>query len=385
MDKMRMESVDVREKNIEKIAELFPGVITEKLDERQSTSEEKVYKKAINFDMLRQLLSDEEIAGDEAYEFTWVGKKAAMIEANTPIRKTLRPCPEERESVNWNVTENLYIEGDNLEVLKLLQESYLGKIKMIYIDPPYNTGNDFIYNDNFKSNVEDYEDVLGIVDEDDNRLVKNMDTNGRFHSDWCSMMYSRLIIARNLLSSDGIIFMSIDDNELDNLKKISDEIFGESNYEACITWRRRTSQPNDKSKMIAKVAEYILVYAKNSVFLAENKAFHGVSLSDDRKAEYKNPDNDINGAWSTNPWKAAVGRGGSKYQIITPTGRELDETWYGKESTFRELLEAGRVHWTDNGNGYPRIKIYLKDAEKTGQAAINFFTHERYGSNQACK
>lgn len=214
-----MESVDITDQNIDKIASLFPSCITEAKDENGKL------KKAINFDMLRQLLSKDVAEGDEAYEFTWVGKKNAIIEANTPIRKTLRPCKE--ESVNWDTTENLYIEGDNLEVLKLLQESYLGKVKMIYIDPPYNTGNDFIYEDNFKQSSKEYALEAGEISDTGDRLFKNTISNGRFHSDWCSMIYSRLMIARNLLSNDGLIFISIDDNEESQLKFICDEIFGE--------------------------------------------------------------------------------------------------------------------------------------------------------------
>lgn len=374
MEKMRMESVDMTAQNIEKIGKLFPNCITETVDENGNL------KKAINFELLKQMLSNDVFDGDEAYEFTWVGKKASIVEANKPIRKTLRPCKD--ESVDWDNTENLYIEGDNLEVLKLLQESYLGKIKMIYIDPPYNTGNDFIYRDSFKVDFGKYEDDLGIMDDAGNRLFKNVDSNGRFHSDWCSMVYSRLLLARNLLSKDGIIFISIDDNELENLYMICNEVFGESNFESCITWRRRTNQPNDKSKMIAKVSEYILVYAKNSTYLAKSKGFYGVPLTKERKNEYKNPDNDPRGPWSTNPWKAAVGRGGSKYTIITPTGIVYDETWYGTKKTFDLLLSENRVHWTDGGNGYPRVKVYLSDVEREGQAAINFFTPDRYGSNQ---
>ncbi len=200
MDKMRMESVDITAQNVEKIGALFPNCITE------TVGEDGKPKKAVNFELLRQMLSDEVVDGDEAYEFTWVGKKAAIVEANKPIRKTLRPCVE--ESKDWDTTENLYIEGDNLEVLKLLQESYLGKVKMIYIDPPYNTGNDFIYRDDFTQTAEEYEERLNLFDEEDNRLFKNTDSNGRFHSDWCSMMYSRLMLARNLLTDDGIIYIS---------------------------------------------------------------------------------------------------------------------------------------------------------------------------------
>ena len=227
MEKMRMESVDMTKKNIDKIGELFPNCITE------AVSEDGKMKKVINFELLRQMLSDDVIEGDEAYEFTWVGKKAAIVEANKPIRKTLRPCKE--ESVNWDTTENLYIEGDNLEVLKLLQESYLGKVKMIYIDPPYNTGNDFIYQDDFAQTVKEYVAGSGVCDDEGKRLFKNTDSNGRFHSDWCSMIYSRLQLSRNLLSDDGVIFISIDENEITNLRKICDEIFGSGQFIAQIT------------------------------------------------------------------------------------------------------------------------------------------------------
>ena len=216
MDKLKMETPDLTQANIEKLAALFPACVTE------ARGEDGKLKKAVNFELLRQMLSDVVLEGDEAYEFTWVGKKAAIVEANKPIRKTLRPCPA--ESVDWDSTENLYIEGDNLEVLKLLQESYLGKVKMIYIDPPYNTGNDFIYRDGFAQSQEEYIEESGQVDENGDRLFRNTDSNGRFHSDWCSMIYSRLMLAWNLLTDDGVIFISIDDNELTSLIDIGKEI-----------------------------------------------------------------------------------------------------------------------------------------------------------------
>lgn len=254
-----MESLDMTAQNIEKIGALFPNCITETADENGKL------KKAVNFDLLRQMLSGDVVEGDEAYEFTWVGKKAAIVEANRPIRKTLRPCPA--ESVNWNTTENLYIEGDNLEVLKLLQESYLGKVKMIYIDPPYNTGNDFIYGDDFVIDSGEYEEGLGVYDEKTgDRLFKNTDSNGRFHSDWCSMIYSRLMLARNLLTDDGAIFISIDDNELDNLKKICDEVFGASNYVNIVTLNLKNTagaSGGGEDKRLKKNCEYVLIYAKN--------------------------------------------------------------------------------------------------------------------------
>ncbi len=258
MDKMKMESVDMTAQNIEKIGALFPNCITETADKNGKL------KKAINFDMLKQMLSDEVAEGDEAYEFTWVGKKEAIVEANKPIRKTLRPCPE--ESVNWDTTENLYIEGDNLEVLKLLQESYLGKVKMIYIDPPYNTGNDFIYNDDFKMTGEEYADESGEIDEDGNRMFKNTDSNGRFHSDWCSMIYPRLMLARNLLSDDGVIFISIDDNEQANLKEICDEVFGAENFSCllCVKMSHLSGMKmSHKDKKIPKIKEFVYMYVKN--------------------------------------------------------------------------------------------------------------------------
>lgn len=205
--KLPLQTHNLTAQNIDKIAALFPNCITEMLDEEKSTPDRKVYKRGINFELLKQMLSPDVVDGDEAYEFTWVGKKASIVEANKPIRKTLRPCPA--ESKNWDDTENLYIEGDNLEVLKLLQESYLGKIKMIYIDPPYNTGNDFIYADDFMRSQDEENRQMGMYDEDENRLFKNNDSNGRFHSDWCSMMYSRLMLARNLLTDDGVIFISV--------------------------------------------------------------------------------------------------------------------------------------------------------------------------------
>jgi len=249
-----MESLNLTTQNIEKIEKIFPNCIMESVDLNGNP------KKVINFDLLRQMLSPDVIEGDEAYEFTWVGKKAAIIEANKPIRKTLRPCKE--ESKNWDNTENLYIEGDNLEVLKLLQESYLGKVKMIYIDPPYNTGNDYIYRDDFGMTSGTYDDESGVYNDNGDRLFRNNDSNGRFHSDWCSMLYSRLLLSRNLLSEDGVIFISIDGNEEDNLKKICDELFGEDNLLGVIA---NINNPKGRSddKFIATAHEYILVYAKN--------------------------------------------------------------------------------------------------------------------------
>ena len=266
MDKLRMESPDMVAQNIDRIAALFPNCITEMLDEEHSTPEKKVYKRAINFELLKQMLSPDVVDGDEAYEFTWVGKKAAIVEANKPIRKTLRPCVA--ESKDWDNTENLYIEGDNLEVLKLLQESYLGKVKMIYIDPPYNTGNDFIYADDFKMESEEWKVESGEWSEEGDRLFKNTDSNGRFHSDWCSMIYSRLLLARNLLSDDGFIAISIGEEESYNLRKISNEVFGDANFRNILAVRRYDKNLNlqfaENGLVTMNVGlEYILIYSKN--------------------------------------------------------------------------------------------------------------------------
>ena len=253
MRKPKFETPDLTSENIEKIAALFPNCVTEASDGHGGI------KRAINFELLKQMLSPDVVDGDEAYEFTWVGKKAAIVEANKPIRKTLRPCMA--ESKDWDSTENLYIEGDNLEVLKLLQESYLGKVKMIYIDPPYNTGNDFIYADDFKMESEEWKVESGEWSEEGDRLFKNTDTNGRFHSDWCSMIYSRLLLARNLLTDDGVIFISIDDNEVDNLRKICDELFGNTNFIAFLTVIVKTE--GRRYGGFAKTHEQVIVYGKN--------------------------------------------------------------------------------------------------------------------------
>ena len=252
VEKMKFETPDMTAGNVEKIAELFPNCVTEMREENGKV------KRGINFEVLKQMLSSDVVDGDECYEFTWVGKKASIAEANKPIRKTLRPCPE--ESKDWDTTENLYIEGDNLEVLKLLQESYLGKVKMIYIDPPYNTGNDFIYADDFMRSQEEEDEQMGMYDEDENRLFKNTDSTGRFHSNWCSMMYSRLMLARNLLADGGVIFISIDDNEQENLKKLCDEVFGSVNFVGQLIHQR--AKGGGQAKYIVKGHDYILVYAK---------------------------------------------------------------------------------------------------------------------------
>ena len=344
MDKMKFETTDLAAQNIDKIAALFPNCVTEMLDEEHSTPEKKVYKRAVNFELLKQMLSPNVIDGEEAYEFTWVGKKAAIVEANKPIRKTLRPCSE--ESVDWDTTENLYIEGDNLEVLKLIQESYMGKIKIIYIDPPYNTGNDFIYRDSFTIPEEEYEDQVGLFSGDGNKLFKNSDSNGRFHSDWCSMMYSRLILARNVLSSDGLIFISIGSGELDNLIKICDEIFGRSNRAGIVSRQMKTG--NNQGKFFTQNTDYIVVYAKSEA-IAEplkddmseeliEKVYNKVQESGPHKGErYR----------TMGLFQSSLKHGGSTYPIQCPDGEMVITPnglpWRWNEATFKKGLENDEI------------------------------------------
>ena len=378
MDKLRMESPDMTAQNIDRIAALFPNCITEMLDEEHSTQEKKAYKRAVNFELLKQMLSPDVVDGDEAYEFTWVGKKAAIVEANKPIRKTLRPCVA--ESKNWDTTENLYIEGDNLEVLKLLQESYLGKVKMIYIDPPYNTGNDFIYADDFMRSQEEENAQMGMYDEDENRLFKNTDTNGRFHSDWCSMIYSRLMLARNLLAEDGVIFISIDDNEMENLREICNEIFGETNFIGQFIWQRRTSP--DMRKLVSTAHDYIVSYANSIANIS--KAINKVRLSEKDADNYSNPDNDPRGPWASSDFTAQGFRPNQMYEITTPGGARYTppagRCWKNVESEFLKQCEEGRMWFGKDGRGIPRRKTYL--SERDGKNVWTWWPNSEVGHSQ---
>jgi len=342
MNKMKFETTDLTAENVAKIAELFPGVVAEG---------------KVNFDLLRSLLGDE-VFGDESYEFTWVGKRAAIAEAGRPIRKTLRPCV--KESKNWDTTENLYIEGDNLDVLKLLQESYLGKIKMIYIDPPYNTGNDFIYRDDFTQSREEYEDEAGVYDEAGDRLFRNTETNGRFHSDWCSMIYPRLVLARNMLRDDGVIFISIDDNEIVQLRKICDEVYGEENFVACAVWKRRASSAMDQSKASTD-HEYVLCYQKGgfSAFKGTEKDYAG----------YSNPDNDPRGIWTTGDLTIGMNgdmRPNQYYDLVDPkTGNvypaNYNRVWSYAPDSMRKLIEENRVLFPRDTAKRPMLKRFANE------------------------
>ena len=377
-DRMKLESPDLTAQNIDRIAALFPNCITEILDEEHSTPEKKVYKRAVNFELLKQMLSPDVVDGDEAYEFTWVGKKAAIVEANKPIRKTLRPCMA--ESKDWDTTENLYIEGDNLEVLKLLQESYLGKVKMIYIDPPYNTGNDFIYADDFMRSQEEENEQMGMYDEDENRLFKNTDTNGRFHSDWCSMIYSRLLLARNLLTDDGVIFISIDDNEQENLKKCCDEVFGEHNFIAQVIWERAFSPVNLK-KHFSESHDYVLCYAKSLIATACN----GLPRSDEANDRYSNPDNDFRGPWTSGDLSVGPRIESKVYPITTPSGRVIlppsGYCWRLDQQTFERYKAENRIWFGASGDNVPRIKRFLSDV-KQGITPMTIWKYTEVGHSQ---
>ena len=400
MEHMKFKSLDITSNNIEKIAVLFPNCITETVDENGKI------KKAINFELLKQMLSPDVVEGDERYEFTWVGKKAAIVEANKPIRKTLRPVLNDETvptgadsegktycssgSKNWDTTENLYIEGDNLEVLKLLQESYLGKVKMIYIDPPYNTGNDFIYADDFMHSQEEENQQMGMYDEETgDRLFKNTDTNGRFHSDWCSMIYSRLMLARNLLTDDGVIFISIDDNEQENLKKCCDEVFGGQNFVAQLVWERAFS-PKDDARFISNSHDYVLMYAKDITQFVIGR----LPRTEEANARYSNPDNDPRGVWMSSDISVKTYNAECDYPITAPSGRVIEppagRCWSLSKKAFLERLQDNRIWFGPDGNGVPRIKRFLTDLKHDGMAptSIMFFKdvgHSQEGAQEVSK
>jgi adenine-specific DNA-methyltransferase len=368
-DKLDLQSPDLVNQNIQKIAALFPNCITE-------TAEGK----AIDFDLLKQELNHEIVEGSkERYRLEWPGKREAIVTANLPTTKTLRPVPE--ESVNFDTTENLYIEGDNLEVLKLLQESYLGKIKMIYIDPPYNTGNDFVYKDNFAQNTEEFKAESGQTDDLGNRLVANPETSGRYHSDWLTMMYPRLKLARNLLTDNGVIFTSIDDNEVHNLRKICDEVFGEGNFLANVIWEKRFTRSNN-SKTFATLTEHLLCYRKTEE-LSEIKE----PRNEKADSTYSNPDNDIRGVWTSvsyvNP-ATKEQRPNLSYDITNPITGEIvkhpTNAWKFEYSKYLQHKNEDRLYWgQEGGNTYPRLKRFLSEMEG-GMVPVNFWTRQDTGT-----
>lgn len=368
MNKLDMETVNITDENIARIGQLFPNVIVESEN-----------GKSIDFDLLKQELSNEIVEGaKEKYQLTWPGKKEAILNANTPSKNTLRPIRE--KSVDFDNTQNIYIEGDNLEALKILQESYLNKIKCIYIDPPYNTGNDFIYNDKFNKSKEDELAESGQIDEEGNRLVSNNQSNGRFHSDWLSMMYSRLKLARNLLTDDGAIFISIDDNEQTNLKKICDDIFGEINFISTLVWQKNFAPKND-NKYISISTEYILVYSKN-----KEKFNRGLLPREEKHNKgYSNPDNDSRGVWSSGSMLATTFSQSGVFEIISPNGKvnlpPSGRCWRFSKDTINKLIDDNRIWWGSDGNGVPRIKRFLSEMPD-GIVPQNLMLYTDCGSNQ---
>ena len=364
--------------NVEKIAALFPHCVTERLN-KDGKSE-----LAIDFDKLRSELSNEVLEdGEERYQFTWPDKRAASRLANEPTTKTLRPCRE--KSVDFDKTENLYIEGDNLDVLKVLRETYLGKVKMIYIDPPYNTGNDFVYNDDFAQGKDEFEQTSGLFDEEGNQtiapMVRNTEANGRFHTDWLNMIYPRLKVARDLLTDDGVIFISIDDHEQDNLKKICDEVFGEQNFIAQLIWQRAFSPKND-ARFISNSHDYVVMYCRD---INEFKIGR-LPRTEEANARYSNPDNDPRGVWMSSDISVKTYNKECDYPITSPSGRIIEppagRCWSLSRNAFRERLQDNRIWFGPNGDNTPRIKRFLSELRNEGMAPTSILLFKEVGHSQ---
>ena len=372
---LELNSASGTQLNMEALYQIAPSVFTEARDAKTGEIARKV-----NFDALRALLGDAvKEEGGESYQFTWVGKQAAKAEAARPTDKTLRPVVE--DSVDWNNTKNLYIEGDNLEVLKLLQKSYMGGVKMIYIDPPYNTGNDFVYNDDFHRTEIEEDLEAGNVDELGLRYRKNTDSNGKFHSDWCSMIYSRLLVARSLLTEDGVIFISIDDNEVRNLRNICDEVFGESNYISTLVWERAFSPKND-AKYISNSHDYIVMYAKS----IDNFTIGRLPRTEEANARYSNPDNDPRGPWMSSDISVKTYNAACDFPITTPSGRTVEppagRCWSLSAKAFAERLQDNRIWFGPNGDNTPRIKRFLSELKFDGMAPTSILFYKEVGHSQ---
>lgn len=378
MEKLKMQTANKADENFKKLAEMFPNAVTEAKDENGNTV------RAIDKDVLMQEINTKVVEGrEERYQFTWPDKKKSILLANAPINKTLRPCRE--ESVDFDNTENLYIEGDNLEVLKLLQETYLGKIKMIYIDPPYNTGNDFVYNDEFGMRNEEWDEVSGNYDEDGNQIVgkleKNTEANGRFHTDWLNMIYPRLKVARDLLTDDGVIFISIDDNEQENLKKICDEIFGVRNFVAQLVWQRAFSPKND-AKYISNSHDYVIMYAKN----IDEFKIGRLPRTEEANARYSNPDNDPRGVWMSSDLSVKTYNPATDYPITTPSGNIINppsgRCWRTSKESFEKLVKENRVYFGEDGTNTPRLKRFLSELKYDGMAPTSILMFKEVGHSQ---
>ena len=378
-DKLKMQTENLADKNFELLSKMFPNALTETITGYDDDGK-PIVERAIDADVLRQEISCKVVEGkDERYQFTWPDKKKAVLLANTPIDKTLRPCRE--ESVDFDNTENLYIEGDNLEVLKLLHETYLGKVKMIYIDPPYNTGNDFVYEDDFTQSMDEYRENSGQFDDYGNRLVKNMDSNGRYHIDWLNMIYPRLKLAKDLLTDDGVIFISIDDNEQENLKKCCDEIFGSGNFVAQLIWERAFAPKND-AKYISNSHDYILMYAKK----ISDFVIGRLPRTEEANARYSNPDNDPRGVWQSDNLTVKTYSPSGDYPITTPSGRVVEPP-AGRclrlsKKVFLERLQDNRIWFGADGNGVPRIKRFLSELKFDGMAPTSLLFYKDVGHSQ---
>ena len=377
MEKLKMQTADMAERNIEMLGQMFPNCLTETIN-----ADGKLVR-AIDFDKLRQELACEVVEGaDERYQFTWPDKRNAIRLANAPINKTLRPCRE--ESVDFDNTENLYIEGDNLEVLKLLRENYLGKVKMIYIDPPYNTGNDFVYNDDFAQGKAEFEAQSGLFDEEGRRMadpmVQNTESNGRFHTDWLNMIYPRLKVAKDLLSDDGAIFISIDENEIENLKKVADEIYGTQNFVGSVIWERAFSPKND-AKYLSDSHDYIVVYAKHINSFSIGK----LPRTEEMNARYKNPDNDPKGPWSSGDLTAKTYSAAYDYPVTTPSGKIVYPTngrsWITSQDNMQKWIEENRIWFGERGDNTPRYKRYLSEMTE-GVVATTIWKYDDVGHSQ---
>ena len=375
MDKLRMQSSNGVEDNIMKIAQLFPDCVTETVDERSGQS-----KHLIDFEKLKQNLSDSVMSERaERYQFTWPDKSKAILLANSPVNATLRPCRE--DSVDFDNTQNLYIEGDNLDVLKCLKETYLHKVKMIYIDPPYNTGNDFVYEDDFAQSSEEYLANSGQFDEQGNRMFTNAESNGRFHTDWLNMIYPRLKVARDLLTDDGVIFISIDDNEVENLRKVCDEVFGEQNFIATLIWERAFAPKND-AKFISSSHDYIVMCAKR----IENFKIGRLERTQEANARYSNPDNDPRGVWTSGDMLVKTYNKSCDYPITTPSGKIVNPVpgrcWRFSEESFLEKVKDNRIWFGPEGNGVPRVKRFLSELKFEGMAPTSILFHKEVGHSQ---
>ncbi|WP_439423906.1 site-specific DNA-methyltransferase [Segatella copri] len=375
MDKLRMQSSNGVEDNITKIAQLFPDCVTETVDEKSGQP-----KHLIDFEKLKQNLSDSVMSERaERYQFTWPDKSKAILLANSPINATLRPCRE--DSVDFDNTQNLYIEGDNLDVLKCLKETYLHKVKMIYIDPPYNTGNDFVYEDDFAQSSEEYLANSGQFDEQGNRMFTNAESNGRFHTDWLNMIYPRLKVARDLLTDDGVIFISIDDNEVENLRKVCDEVFGEQNFIATLIWERAFAPKND-AKFISSSHDYIVMCAKR----IENFKIGRLERTQEANARYSNPDNDPRGVWTSGDMLVKTYNKSCDYPITTPSGKIVNPVpgrcWRFSEESFLEKVKDNRIWFGPEGNGVPRVKRFLSELKFEGMAPTSILFHKEVGHSQ---